>query len=146
FRPRDSFTRNLTSDINQQGAAANHATAPRRLKHLRHHHAAFGVSLPPASGSFLVLNGPRTLRALRHAPISSALSPNRYRTIPSSARTCFLISAPTAWRSALAPTTCPEQRRVDDIDTARGFAEELSATLNLELQSVAVPGQTIRRY
>ena len=28
----------------------------------------------------------------------------------------------------------------------RGFAEELSATLNLELQSVAVPGQTIRRY
>ena len=35
---------------------------------------------------------------------------------------------------------------IDDIDTARGFAEELSATLNLELQSVAVPGQTIRRY
>ena len=35
---------------------------------------------------------------------------------------------------------------IDDIDTARGFAEELSAALNLELQSVAVPGQTIRRY
>src|SRR5258707_8768286 len=35
---------------------------------------------------------------------------------------------------------------IDDIDTARGFAEELSATLNLELRSVAVPGQTIRRY
>ena len=35
---------------------------------------------------------------------------------------------------------------IDDIDTARSFAEELSATLNLELQSVAVPGQTIRRY
>ena len=35
---------------------------------------------------------------------------------------------------------------IDDIDTARRFAEELSATLNLELQSVAVPGQTIRRY
>ena len=35
---------------------------------------------------------------------------------------------------------------IDDIDTARGFGEELSATLNLELQSVAVPGQTIRRY
>ena len=35
---------------------------------------------------------------------------------------------------------------IDDIDTARGFAEELSATLHLELQSVAVPGQTIRRY
>ncbi len=29
---------------------------------------------------------------------------------------------------------------------ARGFAEELSATLNLKLESVAVPGQTIRRY
>ena|SRR5437667_8120367 len=35
---------------------------------------------------------------------------------------------------------------IDDIDTARAFAEELGATLNLELQSVAVPGQTIRRY
>src|SRR5256886_11610428 len=35
---------------------------------------------------------------------------------------------------------------IDDIDTARGFAEDLSATLHLELQSVAVPGQTIRRY
>ena len=35
---------------------------------------------------------------------------------------------------------------IDDIDTARGFAEELSATLHLELTSVAVPGQTIRRY
>jgi len=35
---------------------------------------------------------------------------------------------------------------IDDIDTARGFAEELGATLNLELQSVAVPEQTIRRY
>src|SRR5216117_596100 len=89
----------------QQGAAANHATAPRRLpRHLRRHQAAFGVWLPPASGSFLVLNGPRTLRGLRHAPISSALSPNRYRTIPSSARTWLLICAATACRSALAPT------------------------------------------
>jgi len=35
---------------------------------------------------------------------------------------------------------------IDDIDTALDFAEELSATLNLKLQSVAVPGQTIRRY
>ena len=35
---------------------------------------------------------------------------------------------------------------IDDIDTARAFAEELGATLNLELHSVAVPGQTIRRY
>jgi len=35
---------------------------------------------------------------------------------------------------------------IDDTDTARAFAEELGATLNLELQSVAVPGQTIRRY
>ncbi len=34
----------------------------------------------------------------------------------------------------------------DDIDKARAFAEELSAALNLELTSVAVPGQTIRRY
>ena len=35
---------------------------------------------------------------------------------------------------------------IGDIDAARPFAEELSATLNLELQSVAVPGQTLRRY
>jgi hypothetical protein len=35
---------------------------------------------------------------------------------------------------------------MDDIETARAFAEELSAALNLELHSVAVPGQTIRRY
>jgi len=34
---------------------------------------------------------------------------------------------------------------IDDIDTARGFAEQLSATLTLQLQAVAVPGQTIRR-
>jgi len=33
-----------------------------------------------------------------------------------------------------------------DIDAARPFARELSATLNLKLESVAVPGQTIRRY
>ena len=33
-----------------------------------------------------------------------------------------------------------------DIDAARAFAAELSAALNLELKSVAVPGQTIRRY
>src|SRR5947207_7371892 len=35
---------------------------------------------------------------------------------------------------------------IDDIDTARGFAEDMSATLSLELRSIAVPGQTIRRY
>jgi hypothetical protein len=35
---------------------------------------------------------------------------------------------------------------IDDIDKARPFADELSAALNLELTSVAVPGQTIRRY
>src|SRR2546423_3598516 len=34
----------------------------------------------------------------------------------------------------------------DDIDTATAFAEELSAALHLELTSVTVPGQTIRRY
>ena len=35
---------------------------------------------------------------------------------------------------------------IDDIDSARAFAEELGATLNLKLESIAVPGQTIRRY
>ena len=35
---------------------------------------------------------------------------------------------------------------MDDIEAAQAFAEELSAALNLELTSVAVPGQTIRRY
>jgi len=34
----------------------------------------------------------------------------------------------------------------DDIEKTRPFAEELSAALNLKLESVAVPGQTIRRY
>ena len=34
----------------------------------------------------------------------------------------------------------------DDIDTATAFAEELSAALKLEVTSVPVPGQTIRRY
>jgi hypothetical protein len=33
-----------------------------------------------------------------------------------------------------------------DIDAARPFAAELSAALDLELKSVATPGQTIRRY
>jgi len=44
------------------------------------------------------------------------------------------------------PGTPTIEVMIDDIDAARGFAEKLSATLNLELQSVAVPGQTIRRY
>src|SRR5206468_12377902 len=44
-----------------------------------------GVTLP-AGGSAFDRNGPSTLRALAHAPISSALSPNRYRTNPSSNR------------------------------------------------------------
>ncbi|HXO85010.1 MAG TPA: hypothetical protein VN803_05730 [Gemmatimonadales bacterium] len=35
---------------------------------------------------------------------------------------------------------------IDDIDTARPFADDLSRALNLELTAVAVPGQTIRRY
>lgn len=50
----------------------------------------FDVS-PPALGSagetgatVRDLNGPTTLCALAHAPISSALSSNRYRTTPSS--------------------------------------------------------------
>ena len=33
-----------------------------------------------------------------------------------------------------------------DIEAARPFAAELSATLSLELKSVATPGQTTRRY
>src|SRR5438477_4529564 len=44
------------------------------------------------------------------------------------------------------PGTSNIEVMIDDIDTARSFAEELSATLNVELTSVAVPGQTIRRY
>ena len=44
------------------------------------------------------------------------------------------------------PGTPNIQVMIDEIDTARAFAEELSAALNLELQSVAVPGLTIRRY
>src|SRR6266566_9666837 len=76
------------------------------LRNQRSHHATFGVSLPPApdSGSFLVWNDPATLRALSHAPISSALSPNRYRTTLSSKRSCLLMSAATTFRSARAPT------------------------------------------
>jgi len=64
------------------------------LKSDAFHHAA-GATWSP-----LDLKGPRTacpersegFRALAHAPISSALSPNRYRTSPSSSRTCSAIS------------------------------------------------------
>jgi len=35
---------------------------------------------------------------------------------------------------------------IGDIEAAQTFAQELSAALKLELTSVAVPGQTIRRY
>src|SRR2546427_11981485 len=74
----------------QKGAAGNHPpTAPFLLQHRRSHHAAglmiAGVTLP-AGGSAFDRNGPSTLRALAHAPISSAFSPNRYRTNPSSKR------------------------------------------------------------
>ena len=44
------------------------------------------------------------------------------------------------------PGTPNIQVMTDDIDKARAFAAELGAALNLELESVAVPGQTIRRY
>src|SRR5712671_1886407 len=49
-----------------------------------HHAAATWPGGTP--GSFLRLNGPSTFRALAHAPISSASSPNRYRTSPSTNR------------------------------------------------------------
>jgi hypothetical protein len=44
------------------------------------------------------------------------------------------------------PGTPDIEVMIGDIDAARAFAAELSAALNLELKSVAVPGQTIRRY
>src|SRR6266550_2307619 len=77
---------------NQQGAPANQpphliASPPKSALSIT---PPSGVSLPPpqTAALFVVLNGPATrraelseaLRALSHAPISSALSPNRYRT------------------------------------------------------------------
>jgi len=44
------------------------------------------------------------------------------------------------------PPTPNIEVMMDDIDTARLFADELCAALNLQLKSVPVPGQTIRRY
>jgi len=53
----------------------------------------------------LALNGPSTLRALVHAPISSALSPNRYCTTAVEQLHLFPQSRRrSASRSALAPT------------------------------------------
>ena len=64
-----------------RGAAGDHPpTAPFLLQHRRPLHAAglmiAGVTLPSGGSAFDRI-GPSTLCALAHAPISSALSPNR---------------------------------------------------------------------
>src|SRR6266550_891224 len=97
----------------QQGAAGEPSTHRASLSDGQSgSHAAFGVSPPPTCGSVCVRNGPTTLWTLAHAPISSALSPNRYRTTPSSTFTCSETSAITARRSALAPTCSRRPARV----------------------------------
>ncbi len=70
-----------------------------------------GVTLPVGGWAFDRI-GPCTLRALAHAPISVALSPNRYRTSPSSNR---------ALKGRLGYFTRPKGR--DEPFRARALAE-----------------------
>ena len=74
-------------------------------------HAAGCTASEPGSGAWGCASpagvspwdrkGPGTLRALAQAPISSALPPNRYRTSPSSRRTCLQGSSSRAKLSRL---------------------------------------------
>ena len=86
-----------------------------------------------ASGAATVrdLDGPTTLCALAHAPISSALSPNRYRTTPSSTFSYSDASAMTTRRSALTPTCSRRPVRVASswVNSA-GIAPARQATLS----------------
>jgi len=84
FRGRGLWrTANQTHNLhpNSKGAADDHPpTAPSRSRHRRHQAAGFttpGASPASTAGSGFDRNGPSTLRALAHAVISSASSPNR---------------------------------------------------------------------
>src|SRR5882762_3550858 len=77
-----------------------------------------GVTIP-ASGSAFDRNGPSTLRALAHAPISSALLPNRRRRVPLPARDLGHdgreISGRTDMLAALCRHAAAHQRRRVDL-------------------------------
>ena len=90
----------------------------------------WGVSLNVPSGEFSLDRFPAVGLAERIVVVRSGSIPNNSGIVQLLGR----------------PGTPNIEVMIDDIDTARGFAEELGATLNLELQSVAVPEQTIRRY
>ena len=90
----------------------------------------WGVSLNVPSGEF-------PLDRFSAVGLAERIVVTRSASIPKNSASVQLLGR---------PGTHNIEVMIDDIDTARGLAEELSATLNLELQSVAVPGQTIRRY
>src|SRR5256885_16214155 len=90
----------------------------------------WGVSLNVPSGEF-------TIDRFSAVGLAERIVVDRPGEIPKNSGIVQLVGR---------PGTPNIEAMIDDIDTARGFAEDCSATLNLELQSVAVPGQTIRRY
>ena len=82
---------------------------------------------------------------------SGEFSLDRFSAVGLAERIVVVRSASLPKNSAIVqllgrPGTPNIEVMIDDIDTARAFAEVLGATLNLKLESVAVPGQTIRRY
>jgi hypothetical protein len=90
----------------------------------------WGVSLNVPSGEF-------SLERFSAVGLAEHIVVDRPASIPKDTGIVQLVGR---------PGTPNIEVMIDDIDTARRFAHELSATLNLELTSVAVPGQTIRRY
>ena len=90
----------------------------------------WGVSLNVPSGEF-------SLDRFSAVGLAERIVVDRPTTIPKDSGVVQLLGR---------PGTPNIEVMIDDIDTARAFAEELGATLNLKLESVAVPGQTIRRY
>ncbi len=90
----------------------------------------WGISLNVPSGEF-------SLDRFSAVGLAERIVVDRPTTIPKDSGVVQLLGR---------PGTPNIEVMIDDIDTARAFAEELGATLNLKLESVAVPGQTIRRY
>ena len=90
----------------------------------------WGVSLNVPSGEF-------SLERFSAVGLAQHIVVDRPNSIPKDTGIVQLVGRP--------PTPNIEVM-MDDIDAARLFADELCAALNLELKSVPVPGQTIRRY
>src|SRR5439155_1970551 len=90
----------------------------------------WGVSLNVPSGEF-------TIDRFSAVGLAERIVVTRSGSLPKNSAIVQLLGR---------PGTPNIEVMIDDVDTARAFAEELGATLNLKVESVAVPGQTIRRY